>query len=471
MPKRASMPSRIRRRPPSYSRQLRVPFAGSIAAGGQGADSVTGLDVSTQRSTIATISWRILPLIGLGYLFSLMDRINVSFAALQMNEELRFSATIYGMGAGAFYLAYALFEVPSNMLLTRFGARRWLARIMVTWGLIAASMMFVRSPAQFYVSRFMLGAAEAGFFPGVVYYLAHWFPRLQRGRAISRFYFFGPLGSTIMGLASPPLLALDGHFGLGGWQWLFLVEGLPAAGVGIAMFFLLPDSPSSVRWLRTDQSDWIERQLNADTARMPATGSTTLAAALAHPATGRFALLGMLTIGAMVTYALSGPLILRKAGFSSGEIGTLVAVGGVLGALGMLATGWISDRRGERFTTMWISTTIMGLAFAMTAIVSSPAGFAVAYLLYAVSWGAVTLSQVSAWPDCLQGRVLALGCAAINTLSQLGAFLMPVLWGRLSDSTGGFRAGAIFLTVATAVALLLTAELANHVRRAVAAAA
>ena len=418
-----------------------------------------------ERSTIAIISWRILPLIGLGYLFSLMDRINVSFAALQMNDELRFSATIYGMGAGAFYLAYALFEVPSNMLLTRFGARRWLARIMVSWGLIAAAMMFVRSPMHFYILRFMLGVAEAGFFPGVVYYLAHWFPRMQRGRAISRFYFFGPLASTIMGAASPPLLALHGHLGLSGWQWLFLVEGLPAALVGIAIFFLLPDSPSAVRWLTAEQSGWIERELSADAARMPSTESASLAAALSHPATRRFGLLGLLTIGAMVTYALSGPLILKQAGFSSGEIGTLVAVGGLLGALGMLATGWISDRRGERFTTMWISTTLMGLAFAMTAMAGSPAAFALAYLLYAASWGSVTLSQVSAWPDCLHGRVLALGCAGINTLSQIGAFLMPILWGRLADSTGSFHAGAIVLTAATALALLLTAELANHVRR------
>lgn len=421
---------------------------------------------SLERSTIAAISWRILPLIGLGYLFSLMDRVNVSFAALQMNDELRFSATIYGMGAGLFYLAYALFEIPSNMLLTRVGARRWLARIMVTWGLISAGTMFVRTPAEFYAMRFLLGMAEAGFFPGVVYYLSQWFPRAQRGRAISRFYFFGPLSSTIMGAASPPLLALHGNFGLSGWQWLFLAEGLPAAAVGVAMFLLLPESPATVRWLRPQQSGWIERELAADRARLPAAGSATLAAALGHPATRRFGILGLLTIGAMVTYALSGPLILKQAGFSSGQIGTLVAIGGVLGAGGMLATGYVSDRLGERFTTMWVSTTIMGFSFALTAMATSPTAFAVAYLLYGLSWGAVTLSQVSAWPDVLHGRVLALGCAAINTLSQLGAFGMPILWGKLADSTGSFHAGALMLTIITAASLLLTAELASHVRRA-----
>jgi len=422
-------------------------------------------DKSVQRSTIAIISWRILPLIGLGYLFSLMDRINVSFAALQMNEELGFSATAYGIGAGAFYLAYALFEIPSNMLLTRFGARRWLARIMVTWGILAAAMMFVRTPAHFYILRFLLGAAEAGFFPGVIYYLSQWFPRAQRGRAISRFYFFGPLAQTIMGAASPPLLALHGLAGLSGWQWLFLVEGLPAALVGLAIFLLLPEAPEKVRWLNGEQRQWIEYNLAADADRMKSAGPGGLMAALSNPATLRFGLLGFLTIGALITYALSAPLILKGAGFSSGEIGTLVAVGGLLGALGMLTTGWISDRRGERFTTMWISTTILGLAFALSAMAHSRTAFAVAYLLYGLSWGSVTLSQVSAWPDVLHGRVLALGCAAINTLSQVGAFLMPILWGRAADATGSFQAGLVGLTLATAVALLMTAELASHVRR------
>ena len=397
-----------------------------------------------------------------------MDRVNVGFAALQMNQELKFSATIYGLGAGAFYFSYALFEIPSNMLLTRFGARRWLARIMFTWGLISAGTMFVRTPGQFYTMRFLLGMAEAGFFPGVVYYLAQWFPRTQRGRAISRFYFFGPLSQAVMGPASAWLLGLHGHADLSGWQWLFLAEGLPAVFVGIAIFLLLPDSYRTVRWLKPKQSEWIGRELERDSKRMGAPHSGSLAAALAHPATLRFAILGFLTIGVMVTYALSGPLILKAAGFTSGQIGMLVGVGGILGAAGMLATGLISDRLGERFTTMWISTTMMGIAFALNAAASSPALIAMAYLLYAASWGAVTLSQVSAWPDVLHGRVLALACAAVNTVSQAGAFLMPIVWGRAADATGSFHLGLVLLTAATGLALLSTMELANHVRKSLA---
>jgi ACS family tartrate transporter-like MFS transporter len=397
-----------------------------------------------------------------------MDRLNVSMAALQMNAELGFSATVYGMGAGAFYLAYALFEVPSNMLLTRVGARQWLARIMLTWGLIAAGLMFVRSPVQFYAMRFMLGMAEAGFFPGVIYYLSQWFPRAQRGRAISRFYFFGPLSAAVMGPVSAWLLGLHGHAGLSGWQWLFLVEGLPAAFVGIAIFLFLPDSPARVPWLKPPQREWIEAELSSDAARMTEPRSVGLAAALSHPATIRFGLLSFVTIGAMVTYGVSAPLMLKAVGFGTGQIGALVAIGGILGAIGMLATGWVSDRLGERFTTMWLSTSLMGAAFAISAMASSPRLLAAAYLLYGLSWGPVTLSQVSAWPDLLHGRVLALACAGINTLSQFGAFVMPVLWGRLADATGSFHLGLVCLTAVTALGLLMTLELASHAQRPVA---
>ena len=172
------------------------------------------------RSALRKATWRLLPLIGLGYGIAYMDRINISFAALQMNDELQFSDTVYGLGGGLFFLSYALLEVPSNMMLMRFGARRWIARIMFTWGLLAAGMMFVKTPTQFYVMRFLLGAAEAGFFPGVVFYLMHWFPAHERGRAISRFYVALPLSSVVMGSFAGLLLGMQGTLGLAGWQWL-----------------------------------------------------------------------------------------------------------------------------------------------------------------------------------------------------------------------------------------------------------
>ena len=186
-------------------------------------------DDAIGRSAMAKAMWRILPLILLAYMVAYIDRVNVSFASLQMNDDLKFSATIYGLGGGLFFLGYALFEVPSSLMLARFSAPQWIARIMITWGLLAAGMMFVRTPLHFYVMRFLLGVAEAGFFPSVIYYFAGWFPMACRGRAVSRIYVASSLASVVMGAISGGLLGLDGMAGLRGWQWLFLVQGLPAS--------------------------------------------------------------------------------------------------------------------------------------------------------------------------------------------------------------------------------------------------
>ena len=212
--------------------------------------------------------WRIVPLILLAYLMAYMDRVNISFASLQMNDDLKFSASIYGLGAGLFFLAYAMFEVPSSLMLQRYSAPQWIARIMITWGLLAAGMMFVRTPMQFYVMRFLLGAAEAGFFPSVIYYFSGWFPPCHRGRAVSRFYIAGPLASVVMGGISGSLLALDGQSGLHGWQWLFLVQGLPTIFVGLIILRALPDAPASVSWLTQPEKDWIQNALSREQKRI-----------------------------------------------------------------------------------------------------------------------------------------------------------------------------------------------------------
>ncbi|MEO7248061.1 MAG: MFS transporter, partial [Novosphingobium sp.] len=206
-------------------------------------------DAADLARAVSKAGWRILPLLGVGYLFAYIDRVNVSFASTQMNVDLGFSATIYGFGAGLFYLAYSLIEIPSNLLLMRFGARRWLARIMIMWGLIAAAMLFVRTPMQFYTMRFLLGLAEAGFFPGVIYYLSTWFPTRQRGRAVGLFYLANPLAVAVMGGVSVTLLSLDGFADLRGWQWLFLIEGIPPVLIGLAILAWLPDSPDKAAWL------------------------------------------------------------------------------------------------------------------------------------------------------------------------------------------------------------------------------
>src|SRR5277367_5830077 len=208
------------------------------------AEVVSGpLPESIGRSAMRKATWRLIPLIALGYGTAYMDRVNISFASLQMNRDLHFSASIYGLGAGLFFLSYAACEIPSNLLLYRFGARRWFARIMFTWGLLAMGMMFVKTPMQFYVMRFLLGMAEAGFFPGVIFYLGQWFPQHMRARAISRFYIAYPISTVLMGAIAGVLLGLQGKAGLAGWQWLFLIEGLPAIVLSIVLLVYLPSGP------------------------------------------------------------------------------------------------------------------------------------------------------------------------------------------------------------------------------------
>src|SRR5580704_17183115 len=212
-------------------------------------ESLASSDAAIGTSAMRKATLRLIPLIALGYGAAYIDRVNISFASLQMNRDLHFSATVYGFGAGVFFLSYAACEVPSNLLLYRFGARRWLARIMVTWGIVAMAMVFVRTPNEFYVGRFALGVAEAGFFPGVIFYVAQWFPIELRARSISRFYVAWPLSVVVMGVLAGALMGLDGDLGFKGWQWLFAVEGLPAVILGIVFFFVLPDSPATARWL------------------------------------------------------------------------------------------------------------------------------------------------------------------------------------------------------------------------------
>src|SRR5450631_887129 len=223
-------------------------------------------DHAVGRAAVRKASLRLIPLFALGYGIAYMDRVNISFASLQMNRDLHFSASIYGFGAGLFFLSYAACEIPSNLLLYRFGARRWIARIMFTWGFLAMGMMFVRTPREFYIVRFLLGMAEAGFFPGVIFYLSQWFPANVRARTVSRFYVALPLSSVFMGGLAGGLLNLQGRMGLAGWQWLFVAEGLPAVLLSVVFLAYLPNTPAVAKWLTAEERDWLINRLRADNA-------------------------------------------------------------------------------------------------------------------------------------------------------------------------------------------------------------
>jgi len=224
---------------------------------------------SFQAATIRLITRKLLPFLMLLYLIAYVDRANISVAALQMNADLGLSARMYGLGAGLFYVTYILFEVPSNVILARVGARRWIARIMITWGIVACGMAFIQSATHLYVMRLLLGAAEAGFTPGIIYYLSRWFPRENRARAMSFFYIAAALASVIGLPLSGALLHMDGTLGFAGWRWLYFIEGVPAIVLGFVVLRILPDAPREARWLAAAQSDWLASVIAAENAAAP----------------------------------------------------------------------------------------------------------------------------------------------------------------------------------------------------------
>src|SRR5579872_2078502 len=238
---------------------------------------------SIERAAIAKISWRLLPLIVVLYCIAYIDRSNISFAALTMNKELGLSAYIYGWGAGIFFFGYFLFEIPSNLILERIGARIWIARIMITWGIISGLTAFVTGPTSFLIIRFLLGAAEAGFFPGMILYLTYWFPAQYRGRVISTLFIAQPVANAVASIASAEILKMDGMLGIKGWQWIFIIEAVPAVLLGLVVLRYMTDRPASADWLSEDERNWLQRRLDNESRQIASAGHLTWTRALADP--------------------------------------------------------------------------------------------------------------------------------------------------------------------------------------------
>ena len=413
---------------------------------------------SVGRTALRKASWHLLPLLFFGYGIAYMDRLNISFAALQMNEDLHFSATVYGLGGGLFFLSYAFFEVPSNLLLVRFGARRWIARIMLTWGLLAASMMFVKTPAQFYTMRFLLGMAEAGFFPGVLYYLMQWFPAEYRGRAISRFYFAFPLSSVLMGAVAGPLLGLGGHFGLAGWQWLFLVEGFPAIVLAAVILTVLPNTPAQAPWLTDQEREWIENRIGAEQASSSAADESGWLRAFLDWRVVSLGICNICIFGASYAFNLSAPTVLKGVThWTATQIGLLMSGTALLGALAMLFNGFHSDRHRERYLHTAIPLCFVACATVCIGLSETTWGIVPAYIVSTVFYAG---AQAAFWLipcDSLRGKTAAVGLAAVGSIGMLGAFIGPYAWGLARDLTGSYKVGLLSTAVSyfSAAALLL----------------
>jgi MFS transporter, ACS family, tartrate transporter len=398
------------------------------------------------RAAMRKATWRLIPLIALGYGTAYMDRVNISFASLQMNRDLHFTASIYGLGAGLFFLSYAACEVPSNLLLCCFGARRWLSRIMITWGVLAIAMMFVKTPTQFYVLRFLLGMAEAGFFPGVVFYLMQWFPPEMRARAISRFYVSLPLSSAVMGALAGALLNLHGRLGLAGWQWLFLVEGMPAILLSVAFLVWLPDGPVDAKWLTGDERAWVLEQIRVDACSGGHTHN--VGRALLDPRVLQVGLIFLFMLGCSYAYAFSAPAILiHLTGWNATGVGFLISGVGLLGALAMIVNAQHSDRSGERYWHAAIPFLIIAAGFLVGGLFTEARLAVPALSATVIAYMAMLGPMMAIPPLFLKGKSMAAGIAAMNTIGMLGGFLGPYWMGIAKDLTGDYQHGLLTLTI------------------------
>jgi ACS family tartrate transporter-like MFS transporter len=395
-------------------------------------------DTPIARSTVSAVNRRLLPFLFLLYIFNFLDRSNVGFAALQMNRDLGFSAAAFGLGAGIFFIGYSLFEVPSNLALVRVGARRWIARIMISWGIIAVAMMFVRTTTQFYVLRFLLGVAEAGFFPAIMYYMSQWYPASMRASSGARFMIAIPLSGAIGGPLGGWLLGLNGAAGLSGWQWLFLIEGLPSVVLGFVVLRYLTEQPGDARWLREDQREWLVARIENDKRRSPWNHGLPPLAALAHPMIWLAALPELLVTTAGYAYLFWGPLLFRDTlHLSNMQTGLLGGGISVISALALLLSGAASDRSGNRVGYAAALAFVVGLAAVSAAFIPGAVGKVVAISIMQIAVIAF-LGPFWALPTMLlSGGSAAVGIALVNAIGNVGGFIGPNVIGFLRTRAGG----------------------------------
>ncbi|MGJ4947392.1 MFS transporter [Bradyrhizobium sp. HKCCYLS20291] len=407
-----------------------------------------------ERSTMRRVSWRIMPFVMICYLFAILDRSNVGMASLQMVQDLGMSKAAFGFGASLFFFSYFLMEVPSNLAMQRFGARRWIARIMITWGIISTSMAFVQGQNSFYAMRFILGAAEAGFFPGVLLYLTYWLPANYRGRLIALFAISIPaatfIGSPLGGL----LLGLDGLLGLRGWQWLFIVEGLPTVLLGLICLSVLTDRPEQARWLRDEERAWLCAELQRETASRPATvqqsGWGSFVRLLRNPHVWAMALACSGASAAGSVLSVWQPQFLKSFGLTNLETGLINSIPYGIACVLMVLWGRHSDRSGERRWHTAVTLLLIALGFLGVFVIHSLMGTVI--LLSLVLVGAYAFkgpfwALTSGW---LGTGSAAAGLAMIGAISNLiGGGLMVNIYGSLLEATGNYGLALLPIAVVT----------------------
>jgi len=403
-------------------------------------------DDDAETRVFDKVRGRLIPILMLGYFVAFLDRVNIGFASLRMNHDLGFGPTVYGTGAGIFFVGYFLCEVPSNVMLELKGARIWITRIMISWGLVSMATAAVRGPISFYLARFALGAAEAGFYPGVIFYLSAWFPRAERARVVGWFTLANPVAAVAGAPLSGAILGTGGAFGLASWQLLFVLEGLPALIIGFFVWRLLDDRPSQARWLTDEERGILERRIAADRSQHADRDQLTLRQGLTNP---RVLLLGAVYFGCIAgNYGLAFwlPQMIKAFGFSYFQTGLITALPYACGAVAMVLWSAHSDRTGERTWHVVLPLLLAGLALLAGSSIGSLVPTIVCICLAGIGIFANT-PPFWTWPTSLMGGVAAAGgVALVNSLGNLSGFFAPLVIGAIKRRTGGFQGGLAALS-------------------------
>lgn len=418
-----------------------------------------------QTHVLRKVSLRIVPFIMLLYFVAFIDRVNVGFAALTMNKDLGFSPAVFGFGAGIFFWGYFLFEVPSNIVLEKVGARLWIARVMITWGLVSGAMAFVQGQTSFYVLRFLLGAAEAGFFPGIILYLSYWFPARQRAAVTALFMAAAPLSTVLGSPLSAALLDLHGLGGFKGWQWLFLLEALPAIVLGFVVLLYMTDRPEKANWLADDERAWLVAAMDAERAGKAATAGHSIWRGLTDLRVLALALVYFGTSAGLYTLGVWAPQIIKSFDLSNMQVGLLNAIPPTVAVIAMYLWSWHSDRTNERTLHVVIACLAAAIGLALAGIAGTVVSVVAALVLVNVG---ISSAKPPLWimPTMfLSGSAAATGIAAINSIGNLGGFVGPTVIGWIKQETGSYAGGLYFVGGLLLLSAILTLVLARLGRK------
>lgn len=408
-------------------------------------------DTHALARAIRKATVRLIPFLCLAYTINFLDRVNVGFAALHMNDALGFSPSVYGFGAGIFFLGYIVFEIPSNLALRQFGARIWIARIMISWGLVACAMALVHSETSFYVTRALLGIAEAGFFPGIILYLTFWFPAAERARIVALFMASVPLATVFGGPLSGALLQMHGFLGFAGWQWLFVIEGIPAIVLGVLALVVLTDSPGQAHWLTDEEKSALSNTLEREAKATEAVGYANLRNALTRPRVLALGGLYFLMVTGLYGIGFWMPQVIGGFGLGSLSVGFLTAIPYLFAAIAMVLWGRHSDRLGERRWHIALPLFLAAASFAWSAYSGPLVPTMVALTLATLGFYAALGPYWSLPTALLTGASAAAGIALVNSLGNASGFAGPYIVGLLKEATGSFSAALLFLAAVLAL--------------------